>query len=178
MGPPYPRMVGLQRAKSNGIMSRDVSKAALRKFELGRVICSYTRVFEGAHIAMTATRFFGRVLRCALLGTVFLLAAAFHPRLDAETGAEAWLRYSVLSSQAAKNYETLPGKIVLLSDRLVLKTAQQELVRGVSQMLGKTLIAGVASPLERSIVLGTLTDLHALAPRYIRLSKSELTATG
>jgi alpha-glucuronidase len=113
---------------------------------------------------MTATRFISRVLRCALLGTAFLFAAAFHPRLDAETGAEAWLRYSALSSRAAKSYETFPGKIILLGDRPVLKTAQEELVRGVSKMLGKTLIVGVASPLERSIVLGTLTDLHALAP--------------
>ncbi|MFZ0861812.1 MAG: alpha-glucuronidase family glycosyl hydrolase [Candidatus Sulfotelmatobacter sp.] len=84
--------------------------------------------------------------------------------IDADTGAEAWLRYSALSPQAAKSYEHLPGKIVPLSDRLVLKTAQQELVQGISQMLGETLRAGVASPPENAIILGTLTELRALAP--------------
>ncbi|MGA8340887.1 MAG: alpha-glucuronidase family glycosyl hydrolase, partial [Candidatus Sulfotelmatobacter sp.] len=74
------------------------------------------------------------------------------------------MRYSALSPQAAKSYEHLPGKIVPLSDRLVLKTAQQELVQGISQMLGETLRAGVASPPENAIILGTLTELRALAP--------------
>lgn len=113
---------------------------------------------------MTLTTFINTVLRCALLGTAFLCAIAFPPVIDADTGAEAWLRYSALSPQAAKSYEHLPGKIVPLSDRLVLKTAQQELVQGISQMLGETLRAGVASPPENAIILGTLTELRALAP--------------
>ncbi len=113
---------------------------------------------------MTSTTFINTVLRCALLGTAFLCAIAFPPVIDADTGAEAWLRYSALSPQAAKSYEHLPGKIVPLSDRLVLKTAQQELVQGISQMLGETLRAGVASPPENAIILGTLTELRALAP--------------
>ena len=54
--------------------------------------------------------------------------------INTETGTGAWLRYSALNPQAAKSYETLTGKIMLLSDRLVLNTAQQELVQGVSQM--------------------------------------------
>ncbi len=54
--------------------------------------------------------------------------------INAETGRGARLRYSALNPQAAKSYETLPGKVVLLSDRLVLNTAPQELVQGVSQM--------------------------------------------
>jgi alpha-glucuronidase len=82
----------------------------------------------------------------------------------AETGAEAWLRYSPLSPQAARSYQQLPNKTVLLGDSVVLHSAQQELVRGVTQMLGRTLRVDAGSSLQNAIVLGTLTQLHALAP--------------
>jgi alpha-glucuronidase len=82
----------------------------------------------------------------------------------AETGAEAWLRYSPLSPQAARSYQQLPSKTVLLGDSVVLHSAQQELVRGVAQMLGRTLRVDAGSSLQNAIVLGPLTALHALAP--------------
>jgi alpha-glucuronidase len=82
----------------------------------------------------------------------------------AETGADAWLRYSPLSGHAAKPYDRLPGKIVPLGDSLVLKSAQMELVQGVAQMLGKTLRVGSGAAAQNAIVLGTLTELYALAP--------------
>jgi len=89
---------------------------------------------------------------------------ALPPPVAAETGAEAWLRYSALSPQAAKVYERLPVNTVLLGDSLVLKTAQQELVRGASQMLGRTLRVKTSSSPENAIVLGKLTELQALVP--------------
>ena len=52
----------------------------------------------------------------------------------------------------------------MLGDSLVLKTAQQELVRGIDQIAGKTLRVGAGSPRENAVVLGTLTELHSLAP--------------
>ena len=104
------------------------------------------------------------MLRFAVLGTAFLCAIVLTPPVDAETGTEAWLRYSALSPQVSKSYERLPAKTVLLGDSLVLKTAQQELVRGVGQMLGKPLRAGANSLPENAIVMGTLTELHTLAP--------------
>ncbi len=113
---------------------------------------------------MTSSRFIGTVLRYAFWGTVFLRAAACPPTVGAETGDEAWLRYSALTAQAAKHYENMAGKIVLLSNSMVLQTAQQEFVHGVAQMLGKTLHAGLASQPGNAIILGTLTNLHALAP--------------
>ena len=64
---------------------------------------------------------------------------------------------------AAKAYERFPGAVVL-GDSLVLKTAQQELVRGIDQIAGKTLRVGAGSPRENAVVLGTLTELHSLAP--------------
>jgi len=118
-----------------------------------------------------STRFISRVLRRPLLpgtllwtATAFLCAIASSPGLDAETGADAWLRYSALSQPAVKSYEHLPDQLVLLNDRLLTRTAEQELIVGVSRMLSKTLHTSGALPLENSIVLGTLTDLHALAP--------------
>ena len=53
---------------------------------------------------------------------------------------------------------------MLLGDSLVLKTAQQELVRGVSQMLGRTLRVKPSSSPENAIVLGKLAELQALVP--------------
>ena len=102
-------------------------------------------------------------LQFVVLWGSFLCAIALTQRADAETGAEAWLRYSALSPQTAKEYARLPGKTVLLGDSLVLKTAQQELIQGAAQMLGKTLRAGVFSPQENAIVLGTLPELRSLA---------------
>ncbi len=112
---------------------------------------------------MQATRSVGVAMRLAVLGAAFLCAAALPP-LAAETGAEAWLRYSALSPQAAKGYQRLPDKTVLLGDSVVLHTAQQELVRGVAQMLGRTLRIGGGSPPDHAIVLAKLTELRALAP--------------
>jgi alpha-glucuronidase len=109
------------------------------------------------------TRSMRAVLQFAALATALLCGAALPPAADAETGADDWLRYSPLDPQAAKSYQRLPEAVVL-GDSLVLKTAQQELVRGVGRMLGKTLRAGVDSPSENAIVLGTLTELHKLAP--------------
>src|SRR5271169_5888193 len=93
--------------------------------------------------------------------------AALAPLMAAETGAEAWLRYAGLDAKTAKNYERLPSKVVVLGDSPVLKSAQGELVRGVSGMLGRTLSVAsgsVASRLAEAVILGTITHLHELAP--------------
>ncbi len=113
-------------------------------------------------VAMQSTRFWKAALRCAVLAmaSVCLMAAT----ATAETGAEAWLRYSALSPQAAKTYQHLPRKLVILGDSAVLKTAQQELVLGAAQILGKTLRVSENSSPENAIILGTLTRLSALAP--------------
>jgi len=110
-----------------------------------------------------------------LIAVLFSGAITFPRFVAAETGANAWLRYSPLDRQAAKAYERLPG-VVALGDSLVLKTAQQELVLGVAQMVGTTLRSGVSSPRENAIVLGTFTKLRELAPA-LRLP-AKLTADG
>jgi alpha-glucuronidase len=99
-----------------------------------------------------------------LFAGAFLCPIVLASPVNADTGAEAWLRYSALSPQAAKSFQRLPNKSVLLGDSLVLKNAQQELIRGVGQMLGKTLHTVVAAPGGNAILLGTLSELHAMAP--------------
>jgi len=59
-----------------------------------------------------------------------------------ESGAEAWLRYAPLNEPAAKLYENAPAKIVLRGDSPVLRTAGQELARGLEQMLGRSFGSG------------------------------------
>jgi alpha-glucuronidase len=103
---------------------------------------------------------FVKFLFCA----AFLCTMALTQQVDAETGAEAWLRYSPLSPQMAKSYERLPDKTAMLGDSVVLKTAQQEFIQGVAQMLGKTPHAGSVAPQENAVLLGTLTELRSIAP--------------
>src|SRR5215471_5222860 len=82
----------------------------------------------------------------------------------AEIGEEAWLGYSALDQQAARKYDSLPSTAVLLGDSEVLKTAQQEVIRGVRGMLGRTLRAEHGPLGESSIVLGTFAEIRSLEP--------------
>src|SRR5579859_3518927 len=111
---------------------------------------------------MPSTRSIDTARRFAALGAVFLCVLAV--TAAAETGAEAWLRYSTLSPQAAKTYQHLPRKIVVLGDSAVLKNAQQELVRGAAQILGETLSVSESSSPDDAIVLATVTQLRVAAP--------------
>src|SRR6266545_1192204 len=102
---------------------------------------------------------------------ILLFWGALSSCLYAETGAEGWLRYSALDEQAAKKYERLPASTVALNDSLVLKTAQQEMIRGVRGMLGKTPRTGTIPFTVPSILLGKFEQLHALAPELTIPSK-------
>jgi alpha-glucuronidase len=99
-----------------------------------------------------------RTTAVALLALILCAAV----RVTAATDADAWLRYSRLSPQAADNYQKLPTHVTALGDSLIMKTAQQELVLGVAEMLGRTLSA--SSSLDNTIVLAKLSDLHPLVP--------------
>ena len=90
-----------------------------------------------------------------------MFAAAIH----AETGEQAWLRYAPLSTQEAKQYESLPSNLIVLGDSALLKSAQHELTRGVEGMLGKKLASSNALPSGGSaIVLGTVESIRAAIP--------------
>src|SRR5258708_1595782 len=101
---------------------------------------------------MLSSRSRKSVLRFPSCGAAFFCAMLLALPVGAETGTEAWLRYPPLTPQAARNYRRLPHQTVMLSDSLVLRTAKQELSRGVAEMLGSTLHVGVPSSRERSII--------------------------
>ncbi len=105
-----------------------------------------------------------RALAIAFNVTLLLLSLTLvSPPVAAETGADAWLRYSRLGRQEAKTFVRTPGKVVVLGDSVVLKTASQELTRGLSQLLGRSLI--VSTTIDgNSIVLATVDSLRTVAP--------------
>ncbi len=91
------------------------------------------------------------------LGVLAILAAALH----AENGSSAWLRYAALDDGAARGYrDSLPAVVTAIGAEAPVQTAQQELIRGVRGMLGRTLRAETRVPAEAAIVLGTLADLR------------------
>ncbi len=63
------------------------------------------------------------------------------------------------------NYESLPATVLALGDSLVVTTAQDEMVRGITGMLGRPLRKekGIR---ERAIILGTVAEIHKLAPEF------------
>jgi alpha-glucuronidase len=81
----------------------------------------------------------------------------------AESGAEAWLRYAPLNPQAAKLYQNAPSKVLLRGDSPVLRTADQELARGLQQMLRRSF--GGGSVAQDAFLLGKLPDLQPLDPK-------------
>ena len=81
-----------------------------------------------------------------------------------ETGTEGWLRYARLDQPATKQYEALPPDIYMAGDSVVLRTARQELVHGISGMLGHELRLRKKLPAANFIVLGTLRDLQTTVP--------------
>src|SRR5579862_3273252 len=85
-----------------------------------------------------------------------LLAAALH----AETGYQAWLRYAPLEGAAP----SLPAVVSVAGDSPLAVSAQQELIRGLRGMTGRTLRAQAGLPQESAILLGTFAQLAQLAP--------------
>ena len=96
--------------------------------------------------------------------------------LHAESGQNAWLRYAPLDERAAQMCESLPASVTVLGSSAVLETAQGELIRGVREMLGKTLRAGMGPPKENAFVLGTLKAVRAEVPEFS--AKNELREDG
>src|SRR5882757_2974927 len=98
------------------------------------------------------------------LSGIFLGLLIASGLLHAETGREAWLRYAPLDDTARAKYASMPASTVALGDSPVIRSAQQELLRGVRGMLGKTLRVGKESPQEDAIVIGTLEEVQEVIP--------------
>jgi alpha-glucuronidase len=84
--------------------------------------------------------------------------------LHAETGREAWLRYARLTDTEKTKYVSLPASVVVAGDSEILKTAQQELFRGIRAMLGRALREEKEMPQEDAILLGNLDSVRGVIP--------------
>jgi alpha-glucuronidase len=86
--------------------------------------------------------------------------------VHAETGYDAWLRYSRLDTAASRQYqETLPIVITTVGESEMVASARDELIRGTRGMLGSTLRLEARVPAESAILLGTLADIRKAAPQ-------------
>ena len=83
----------------------------------------------------------------------------------AETGYDGWLRYAEMDDVSAKRrYASLPAVSVALGDSPVIRSAQEELHRGVKGILGRTMRATDRLPDQSAIVLGTLDVITNVVP--------------
>jgi alpha-glucuronidase len=103
--------------------------------------------------------------RVALLVSSLLLAGPLCVPAQAETGADGWLRYAPLPDAARAAVGPLPATLATLGDSLVLRSARDELVRGIGGMAA-TRVSSVASPPSQgdAIILGTLASVRAQLP--------------
>jgi alpha-glucuronidase len=99
-------------------------------------------------------------IKHCLLG--LMLAAA---GLKAETGSNAWLRYAPLGADAVLRARAeIPAVVTSLGDSTLVRSARNELVRGVRGMTGRTLRIETGLPAEGAVVLGTLSAIRRSAP--------------
>ena len=98
-----------------------------------------------------------------MLGAI-LLGVCGCEFLQAETGREAWLRYAPLDEVGHAKYAGIPASAIAVGDSAVIRTAQQELVRGLRGMLGRVLREGKELPQENAIVLDTFDVIHEAIP--------------
>src|SRR5262245_44128719 len=108
-------------------------------------------------------------MRTVVLVAVLLIATSLH----AETGRDTWLRYTALDEASATQYRAaIPSSIAVLGSDVVEQTAQQELIRGIRGMLGRTLRAELGaiwaaptSPVP-AILLGTSDEFRRMSPQF------------
>ncbi len=78
----------------------------------------------------------------------------------AESGYDAWLRYAPLEgSSLTRAIRDVPAVVAVAGTGKLEASAQQEFVRGVKAMLGRTLRAESGIPKESAVVIGTIQEL-------------------
>src|SRR5438067_5707708 len=102
--------------------------------------------------------------RLVLYFAAFFFTLLLTSALQAETGAEAWLRYARLDANASRIYEKLPSTVVVPEDTSLLHSAQQELLRGIDGMLAKPLRAEPNLPQDPASIPGTQSPVQKIIP--------------
>jgi alpha-glucuronidase len=104
-----------------------------------------------------------------LLCFIILFVIQILPRqARAETGYDAWLRYAPLDDAAAEKYAFLPTSIVALGDSDVVRSAHEEIKRGVRGMLKRDL-RDAKLPAADAVVLGTIAEVRKAFPSLAEL---------
>ena len=97
---------------------------------------------------------------CWIVATLLGAATGY-----AENGHAAWLRYAPLAPDAAARAGAeVPRAVYRLGSEVPLARAEDELRRGVQEMLGRPLDSVNALPPAGAVVLGTLQSIRAAAP--------------
>ena len=106
-----------------------------------------------------------RPSRVAWLVSSILLAGPLCVSAQAETGADGWLRYAPLPDAARAAVGPLPATLVMLGDSLVLRSARDELVRGINGMTATRVSSTASLPVQGDvIVVGSLAAVRAQLP--------------
>jgi alpha-glucuronidase len=104
--------------------------------------------------------------RWQILIAAALIAVAAPTR--AEDGSQAWLRYAPpVRDGLLSYYQKMPAALVNLDTAPTSKSAQNELLRGVRSMLGRTLRIGPTPQGQDAWVLGTQREIAAALPAYL-----------
>jgi alpha-glucuronidase len=99
------------------------------------------------------------MLRLSIGSLLIPLLFALAPFARPETGDEGWLRYAPLTNPSIlRQYDALPGHIVVLGDTPTDRAAAAELQRGLSSMLGRAFTVSRESK-DNAILLTNLTAL-------------------
>jgi alpha-glucuronidase len=100
-------------------------------------------------------------MRTRTAGLLFLFCSLAR----AETGEAAWLRYApVRDSTIQKQYADLPATVVTLSNSPILASAREEMLRGISSMLGKIERVQGTVPNEPCTLIATVADVRRALP--------------
>src|SRR5262245_26309568 len=142
--------------------------ASFRKIQRasGRRDFKLCKVLAGHPIIHSPRRPERRTLRVLALPMLFAFLGG---SLRAETGHEAWLRYAPLAPAEKQRYQQIPENIVRLNDSPVMNSARQELIRGLTAMLGGNFRISDKTPYS-SIFLGTIPPMAKLVPDLPRAS--------
>lgn len=106
----------------------------------------------------------GMVCARCLCAVLAVLSATL---LRGETGYRAWLRYAPLEASKARSIRSdFPAAVLPLSHGLLIRSAEQELIRGAGGMLGQKLRVESSLHGESAVVLGIMDDVHRAIPQF------------
>lgn len=101
---------------------------------------------------------------CPRVSAALICVVAIAPSVRAETGYDAWLRYAPLPAPIMARIGSVPTSVTLIGDSPVLRSARDEVVRGLSSILGAQITTGTTLAGGSTILLGTLERLRPLVP--------------